>query len=435
MPRFDPQLGVLISLLRERGHELSLLGVARFQQERVKSALAAGLPQLIYADIAAVCSDIAQRTLRYIQDHEFLPVVAGGQYATTEPAAALSLPGVQAVALGEPDASLITYFERMKDPAIGQVVRGVWLRDESGLARPQMPALVEDLDSLPFADRELFGYGRHVEETGEIEVAIGRGCPQACGYCLLPGTQALYGSDQSWARRRSAGNVLEELAALRAAYPGAKRVRFLDHAFGLDQKWLCAFLPRYRRAIELPFGFHARANAVNPEIIAALAEAGAAQADVEVISASDFIRNEMFGMELSAEQLTHAFAALHGANIETRAIFYFGAPYESEASLEDALALIRRLRPSRVDVRPYYPWPGSAATGVCRENGWLHRRGEEQFHQDRPGIDMPACRPELIMRFIRQAAAISPTGLGAPWWRRVSAAARSMLAQLRPKQR
>ncbi|MCA9242970.1 MAG: hypothetical protein KDA32_03370, partial [Phycisphaerales bacterium] len=154
VPRFDPSLGVLISLLRERGHELSILGVSRFQQERVKSALAAGLPQLIYADIAAVCSDIAQRTLRYVQDHEFLPVVVGGQYATVEPAASLSLPGVQAVALGEPDASLITYFERMKDPAIGQVVRGVWLRDESGLARPQMPALVEDLDSLPFAERD-----------------------------------------------------------------------------------------------------------------------------------------------------------------------------------------------------------------------------------------------------------------------------------------
>ena len=36
-----------------------------------------------------------------------------------------------AVAIGEPDASLVTYPERMKDPATNRGV-GVWLRDERG---------------------------------------------------------------------------------------------------------------------------------------------------------------------------------------------------------------------------------------------------------------------------------------------------------------
>ena len=218
VPRFDPELGTLLTLLKERGHDLSLLGLDHYDVDAVKGALARALPQLIYADISGVCVNAARRTLQYIQEHEFLPIVCGGEHATVEPAAALSLPGVHAVAIGEPDASLVTYFERMKDPAINQVVQGVWLRDEQGLARPELPALVEDLDSLPLPERELFGYGEYVAKTGEIEIAVGRGCPRRCAYCLKPTFEELYDERGAWVRRRSPEHVLDEIDLLRKQY-------------------------------------------------------------------------------------------------------------------------------------------------------------------------------------------------------------------------
>src|SRR5262249_5982047 len=150
------------------------------------------LPQLIYADISPVCVDVARRTLQYVQEHEFIPVVAGGLFAALDPAACLSLPGVKAAAVGEPDASLVTYLERGKDPALGQVVQGVWLRDERGLSQPSLPPLVEDLDSLPFPERALFDYAAQVRRAGEIEIAVGRGCPQRCAYCGNPAVRALH---------------------------------------------------------------------------------------------------------------------------------------------------------------------------------------------------------------------------------------------------
>src|SRR5262245_15764685 len=127
VPRFEPQLGTLLALLRERGHDLTLAGLRRFDVPAIKAALAKALPQLIYADLSPVCVDVARGALQYVQEHEFVPVVAGGAFATVDPGACLSLPGVKAAAVGEPDASLVTYLERIKDPAIGQVVRGVWL--------------------------------------------------------------------------------------------------------------------------------------------------------------------------------------------------------------------------------------------------------------------------------------------------------------------
>jgi radical SAM superfamily enzyme YgiQ (UPF0313 family) len=428
-PRFDPQLGVLLTLLRQRYHEVALTGVARFDVNAVKSALARCLPQLIYADIAPVCVDAARRTLQYLQEHEFLPVVAGGQFCTVDPAAGLSLPGVQAVAIGEPDASLVTYLERMKDPAIRQIVRGVWLRDERGLARPELPPLVEDLDSLPLPERDLFDYAQHVARTGEIEIAVGRGCPQQCGYCLNPTFRALYDNRGGWVRRRSPEPIVDEIDALRTRYAGVRSVRFLDHAFTLDDAWLAAMLDRYRNRCDLPFRCHVRANSADAARVMLLAQAGCRMADVEVISASDFIRNEIFAMQLSTDQVHAVFEALRAAGIAARAILYLGSPYESEASLDETRTLLRRIRPVLVDIRPYFPFPGTPAVATCQENGWIHSRGQEQFHSELPGIDMPACRPEIVAAFIRRLRLEFPVELAEPWWRRWSNASRSVLEQ------
>jgi radical SAM superfamily enzyme YgiQ (UPF0313 family) len=395
LPRFDPSLGVMITLLQQRDHELALCGLSRYDQAAIKSEMARMLPQLVYADISAVCTDAARRTLQYIHDHEFLTVVAGGQYATVAPQNALSLPAVHAVAIGEPDASLVTYLERAKDPAVGQVVSGVWLRDERGLARPGMPSLIEDLDSLPFPERDLFKYGEHVHRTGEIEIAVGRGCPQSCAYCINDRVESLYDEESgSWVRRRSPGNVLEEIDLLRNRYEGVRSVRFLDHGFALDNDWLREFLDAYKglvgagaadppgdsensASLALPFRCHLRANSATAEVVERLAAAGCRLVDVELISGSDFVRNEIFDMNLDGEQIAATFELLRAHSIGARVIVYPGAPYESEASLDETRDLLRSIKPDAADIRAYYPWPGTRAREVAEENGFVKKLRHE----------------------------------------------------------
>lgn len=430
VPRFDPQLGTLLTLLKKRDHRLTLLGLARFDLEATKATLARELPQLIYADVASVCVDAARRTLEYVQRHEFLPIVVGGGFPTVDPPGSLSLSGVQAAAIGEPDASLVTYFERIKDPAIGQVVSGIWLRDEKGLARPDLPHLVEDLNSLPFPERELFNYAEHVRQTGQIEIAVGRGCPQQCSYCVNPRLANIYEQRGTWVRRRSPENILAEVNLLRERYADVRLVRFLDHAFALDAEWLDRFLRVYAQRCPLPFRCHLRLNALDEDLPRRLAEARCELVDVELVSASDFLRNEIFDMDLTGEQIEAAFALLKAANIRIRAVVYPGAPYESEASLAETRALLLRLKPDLVDVRPYYPFPGTRACDTSHDNGWLHLGGEEQYHRDSTGIDMPACRPRTVAAFIRKLRSGLPATLGNHWWRRWSHASRSALSQL-----
>jgi hypothetical protein len=219
--------------------------------------------------------------------------------------------------------------------------------------------------------------------------------------------------------------VIEEIALLRERYREVRLLRFLDHAFALDTEWLTEFLGAYSAACGLPLRCHLRANAVDEATVTGLAGAHCKLADVEVISGSDFIRNEIFQMELDELQIRKTFDLLRAANIKTRAIVYLGSPYDSEASLEDTRALLRRLRPDTLSARPYFPWPGTRAKQTCHENGWLHSRGEDQYHQDKCGIDMPACRPDAVAAFLKRVRKEFPTTLEEPWWRRWSSRFRS----------
>jgi len=204
----------------------------------------------------------------------------------------------------------------------------------------------------------------------------------------------------------------------------------LDHAFAIDEDWLAGMLAAYRERCGLPFRCHVRANALTAAIAHALREAGCTEADIEVISGSDFIRNEIFDMELSGERLRAAFGAMRAVGIQTRAIVYLGAPYESEASLDETAALLRELRPTFTDVRPYFPFPGTRARETAAESGWLHPRGEGRYAMDRCGIDMPACRTHVVEGFIRRLRREFPGELGEPWWRRWPARSGATLVQL-----
>lgn len=433
LPRFDPQLGTLLSLLRLRGHELGFVSTSKFDLTPCKAALAKTLPQLIYADISGVCVHTARRTLEYITQHEFLPIVVGGTYPTIDPAGSLSLPGVTACAIGEPDASLVTYLERIKDPTLTGVTSGVWMRDERGTAQPALPDLVEELDSLPFAERELFNYQEFVTRTHSIEIATGRGCPKKCAYCVNATVQAKYGQPHEWVRRRSAENILDEIDKLRERYQPVRMVRFLDHSFALEQDWLDDFLGVYVRRCALPFHCHVRLNEADDARLRLLREAGCELVDCEVISSSFFIRNEIFDMDLTNEQITAAFERIHELNMQTRAICYLGSPYDSEAALNDTRALLQTLKPTMVDVRAYYPFPGTAAVLTCQENSWIHPRGEQQYHAEQNGIDMPACRPDLVAAFVRKLRKEFPTEIGGSWFQRWSSASRSALTHLWPR--
>lgn len=401
-PRFDDALGVASSVLRQDGHATGLLPVTGYDEGRIRLKLAHFRPQIVYADVAGTCVDLAHRTIGYVALRHCLPVVCGGVFATVAPKRALSMPGVQAAVIGEPEVPFPAFIRATVSPDLDTALPGVWLNCDGAVVKHELAPLTEDLDALPDADRSLFAYQRHIDETHEAEVSVGRGCPHFCAYCINDWLMEIYENKGTFVRRRSPDRICDEIDALRHTYDGIRRIRFREHLFALDASWLATFTEVYRRRCGLPFRCHVRANALTEPVATLLAEAGCGFADIEVISGSDFVRNEIFDMELTNPQIVAAFDLLARHGIAARSINYLGTPYASEVSIEESVALNRRVRPSVVEGRVYYPFVGTRAAELCAEEGWISNRGESSYRRDESVLDMPNLRPEVINKLARR---------------------------------
>jgi hypothetical protein len=185
-------------------------------------------------------------------------------------------------------------------------------------------------------------------------------------------------------------------------YKQIERLAFVDHAFALDRDWLEAFTMIYADRCGLPFTAHLRANAVDGDVVHLLNEAGCHRAVIEVISGSDFIRNEIFNMQTSNRQIERAFRLVSAAGIAATAVNLFGSPYETPVTIEATLEMMARIEPDLVITRLFSPLPGTTVEEIVRESGWLRGLGDHAFRENVPMIEMPAMPPADVRQAFDQ---------------------------------
>ena len=396
-PRFDQWLAVLASVLRQDRHELELAAFSRYRSAAIHESICRFRPNAIYVQADRFAADITRHAVEFIGKHHVLPVVIGGPYPTAQPEAALSIPGVLAVAIGEPEVSVRQFLWALERGEDHERTPGIWINAPDGPpVKNELAALTDQLDSLPFADRELFDTAAQVERTHAVPVSVGRGCPNRCGYCLNDWLAEINLGRGAWARRRSPANICAELDELCERYPQIERVQFVDHLLALDADWLAEFAQVYPDRCGLPFSCHVRLNAATARTVRLLQQAGCDHAICEVISGSDFIRNEIFELGVSDRQIERAFRLLKIAKIRTTAVHLLGSPYETTITVEHTVDLLQRVRPDRVHTRLFAPLPGTRAEEVCRDSGWLTGLGEKAFRDNIPMLRLPALPGEVI---------------------------------------
>jgi radical SAM superfamily enzyme YgiQ (UPF0313 family) len=403
-------LGVLSAVLREQGHETELLAPEGVDVATLGETVNRFRPDILYADIAVTSPDLARRVLGYADRKYGLHTVAGGDFVTVEPEAALSFPGVQAIVVGEPERAFPAYLAAHLTGEPGDPVPGIWCRDEWRTVRTTVHPLTADLDELPLADRTLFDNGKTQADRTCLPVSVGRGCPLRCAYCPNERIAELYADQGPYVRRRSPDDVCDEIDELCLAYPATSRIRFQDHLFALDEQWLADFAKIYSQRCGVPFECHLRAQFVTERVADLLVAAGCVAADIDVVSGSNFVRNDILAMDLTDDQLIAAFERLRARGIKSRAVSLVGAPYCTEMSAGSLPGLHRRLAPDRHEVRVFHPLPGTRARDLCREAGWLTNRSEEDYTRQHSVLDMPnmpAATVDRVARRLRRKLAIN----------------------------
>jgi radical SAM superfamily enzyme YgiQ (UPF0313 family) len=220
---------------------------------------------------------------------------------------------------------------------------------------------VADLDSLPMPSA-YFNF-QHVSLT--------RGCPAGCTFC---------GSPTFWRRRvrfHSADYFVAQLAALRE-----KGISFFfvsDDTFTLKRDLVIDICRRIvERRLDITWSAISRVDCVDAQMLMWMRRAGCTQISYGVESGSRAIRR-IYRKRIDDGQIQRAFDLTLRHGILARAYFIYGAPGETDATIDDTLALIDRIRPLAAIFYILDLFPGTALyddykrrTGAT-DDVWLER--------------------------------------------------------------
>lgn len=371
-------VGYLGAVARRAGHEVRL-GVM-IHDDVVDRARSFG------ADVVGFTATTGFHT-RYLSVAEALKkaipsliVVMGGPHPTFFPEVIDRSPMLDAVCVGEGEEAFVDFLDALQHGRDHTRIDNFWVRTpHDGIVRNRLRPRIENLDSIPFPDRTLWHpYARRMTLKTPFVMAS-RGCPYRCSYCFNHAYNRLYDFDGRMLRRRSVGNVIAELAELKANSP-VQLIVFQDDIFILDGDWIAEFARRYRKEIALPFHCHLRANLVTKEIVTGLAEAGCVSVKMAVESADDGIRNTLLKRGMSREQIVRAARLVRDAGIVLVTQNILGNPGETIAKALETLRLNIECRPSYAFATLLQPYPRTEIGEYVREKGLLGDEPSEASH-------------------------------------------------------
>jgi len=392
-------IGYLAALARREGHAVGLLFDDGLFSDHIalsleplrhlldpwpqmKAQLLLEKPDLIGINIFSSGYQWARELARRIRSvYPNIVIIGGGPHATVAPLNVLEKENeFDAVLVGEGEKAWLELLHRFDGKtALPQDIKGLWVKNtRSEIIENGWGELVEDLDDLPFPDKNIFApYYPHEKTYGII---TSRGCPYACSFCQNNAFKRQYGQTWSRVRHRSPENVIEELRQARRTY-NFESVHFIDDCFSSDKKWLKRFLDMYGREIGLPFRCINHPANLDEERVRLLKEAGCHSVVIGVQSWDNNVRSKLYGRRESDEQIRAAFEMAEKAGLHTIANHICGSPEETLSDLAQACSAYADLNISRIATFHLTYFPGADITSKAYKLGWINDKQLQRTYE------------------------------------------------------
>jgi radical SAM superfamily enzyme YgiQ (UPF0313 family) len=354
-----PPLGILYisSFLKSRGFDVGVFDTTFSTKEDFRRAITSQRPPVvgIYANLMTKRNVLAQ--IRMCKDAGLRVVVGGPD--VPEYAEDYVRHGADAAVLGEGEATLADLLEQWRKDAPVPAVSGIVAYDDAGTIRRTAPReLLRDLDSLPFPDRDAIDTPRYVSTwkehhgMGSVSLICARGCPYTCTWC----SRSVFGDTH---RRRSVTNVVDEIELILARW-SPDMLWFADDVFTIHHKWFHEFHAEMRRRnIRIPFECISRADRLNEEILAKMAEIGAFRIWYGSESGSQRILDAM-ERSVSVEQIRQTTKAAQRCGIQTGLFVMLGYPGEELRDIDETVEHLKRTNPDVFLTTVAYPIRGTS---------------------------------------------------------------------------
>ncbi|MBI5410264.1 MAG: radical SAM protein [Nitrospirae bacterium] len=286
-------------------------------------------------------------------------VIAGGPHATLAPQELLDTGHVDHVITGEAEFTIVDVLEKF-DRGLGmeKIIQG----------QP-----VENLDELPFPDRDLFNLDKRLKYLPGIfpfppryaGVLASRGCGFNCKFCQ-PLERKIFGKRLKF---RSVDNIIKEVAQLKERY-GVEFIMFQDDQLTQNREWVLDLSAEMKK-VGIDWGALARVDTINEHVVKSMKEAGCLVLQFGFESGSqkilDFLRKRA-----GVEQAVEAARLCHENGVLIFANYMMGIPTETEEDVEATYELMKKINPEIHALSYFSPIPGSDLYDYCKERDLIN---------------------------------------------------------------
>ena len=298
-----------------------------------------------------------------------IKIIWGGIHVTSIPDTCIKEPFVDHICVGEGELAFLELCQNLRDKKDITNIRNIWTKESGRIYKNPVRPLLEDLDWLPFPDKDLF-YEKAPYNMEHYTTMATRGCILNCAFCHHNIKRKTYKGHKYGMRERSPENVVKELIWANKKYK-FKHILFEDDLFLHDKEWIREFTELYKRSgINKKWFCITHAWNIDDEMAKMISEAGCAYIEVGVQTLNSKIRKGSLGRPEKTKEIMNALSTLKRHNIAFNCDHLAGVFGEDEDSLIFSAKYYNYIRPNRIYLLFLTLYPGTDIGQIAMDKGY-----------------------------------------------------------------
>jgi anaerobic magnesium-protoporphyrin IX monomethyl ester cyclase len=444
MSLVPPVIGLFSSLLKEKGHKVSLFDSTGYDFEGKMDSDVEAEKNLFNAPIDAASSKgiimkltnmyddfvnkveefqptliamtVTESTfirgiklidhLRFKRKYNILTIV-GGVFATFAPERVIMENAVDIVCIGEGEDPIVKLCERLEKSKSFLRISNLWIKKKDGTVVKNNLGPAVDMNLLPPIDYTIFEDDRFYRPMrGKIyrmlPVETHRGCPFTCTFCNSPAQNLLY-DDQTkskFFRKKSVEKIREELILFRDNWKGNYVFFWADTFLAWSQKELTEFAEMYSE-FKFPFWCQSRPETVGDNVkgyekLKILKDVGLHHMSFGMEHGNEEYRGKVIGRPYKNKNAIQALKNPVKLDIPITINNIIGFPDETPSLTMDTIEINRKIESYNLSCSTFAPFKGTVLRKYAEDKGYIDKDLIAPPNVDWSTLDMPNFSKEEI---------------------------------------
>jgi len=390
-------ISYISAVLKKHGHKTELLVLNRYygreSRNDIDSCINRFSPSLVcFTCIASEYSFTAVMAKHIKRRYPHIYLLVGGPHPSLNPEGSLS-DGFDALCIGEGEYPTLDLVSCLEKGALPSGIPNLWIRQNGGIEKNAPRPFIEDINSLPFPDRQMWNVWAKPGVTRH-PVLLSRGCAFECTYCCNHSLKKIAPGD--YVRLRRPDNIVAEIKEMAPGLFIRDNVYLETETISANREWameLCAELKSLNSTLAKPLSFGVNIR-VTPDadldgLFAAMDRCNLRFVNIGLESGSERLRREVLKRNYSNADIINTVESARKHKIKIGFYNMIGIPGETLADFRETQRMNRQCQPDWHATYIFFPYPGTELYDRCVRDGLLRAPINDSMERERAVFGLP----------------------------------------------